>query len=232
MATKALQNRFLKSLRVYWLLVLSIALVVISGALYLAANWEPWVSDPITSNHQSNLANSYHFAKPHQPASAQLATPAKVTREGQVFARVTVPRFGDGWVRLVGQGVMWHPTLNEIGIGHYRQTQMPGEVGNFAIAAHRGGFGGTFRNIDQLQLGDKVFVETRDAIYTYRYLQTKIVKPNDINTISKAPRELIGARKGAKYMTMTSCYPTWVNTHRIVVWLELVRTDLKVSHSG
>jgi sortase A len=228
----ASSTRALSFVKKHWLPLTSATLLVVSASLVLAAYWQPWVSDPITSSQQTSLARGYHFAEPHQTANSQLPTPAKATREGQVFARVTVPRFGDGWVRLVGQGVMWHPTLNEIGIGHYRQTQMPGEVGNFAIAAHRGGFGGTFRNIDQLQSGDKVFVETRDAIYTYRYLQTKIVKPNDINTISKAPRELIGARKGAKYMTMTSCYPTWVNTHRIVVWLELVKTDLKVSNNG
>ena len=218
--------------RKHWLPLTSAALLVTSGVLALAANWQPLVSDPITSSQQSNLANSYHFAEPHKRTKHQLPKPVNIIREGQVFARVTVPRFGDNWVRLVGQGVRWNPTLNEIGIGHYRQTQMPGEVGNFAIAAHRGGFGGTFRNIDQLRAGDKVFVETRDAVYTYKYLQTKVVKPNDINTISRQPRELIGVHKGAKYMTMTSCYPTWVNTHRIVVWLELIKRDLKVSNEG
>ena len=44
---------------------------------------------------------------------------------------------------------------------------MPGEVGNFAVAAHRSTHDEPFANIDDLRVGDKVYVQTREAWYTY-----------------------------------------------------------------
>jgi hypothetical protein len=74
--------------------------------------------------------------------------------------------------------------------------------------------------------GDKVYVQTNEAWYTYRYLQTKIVKPDEIDVISPAPKSLIGSKEGGRYLTMTSCDPIYVNTNRIIVWFELEKIDL------
>ena len=48
-----------------------------------------------------------------------------------------------------------------------RSRRCPGEVGNFAVAGHRTTNGHPFRKIDELEVGDKIFVETKDAWYTY-----------------------------------------------------------------
>jgi sortase (surface protein transpeptidase) len=42
-----------------------------------------------------------------------------------------------------------------------------------------------------------------------------------VSVIDSVPFELDGAHVGGKYMTMTSCTPIFVNTQRIIVWLEL-----------
>jgi sortase A len=163
-------------------------------------------------------------AKQHgavQFSEKRFVDPVKANHLGDVFARIVVPRLGSDYVRLVGEGTKWHPVLNEIGIGHYTNTARPGEVGNFATAAHRGGFGGSYKNIHRLVKGDKVYVETNDGWYTYGYRQTKIVKPSDTDVISAVPKELVGSHAGGSYMTMTSCDPIFVNTNRIIVWLEL-----------
>ncbi|MFM7030051.1 MAG: class E sortase [Micrococcales bacterium] len=202
----------------------SVALVVAGVVGLLSQYWPMIAGDAIVGGMQSDRAHSFHFGNP-QGADAKY--PLNPQKEGEVFARMTVPRFGKDWARLIGQGTRWHPTLNEIGVGHFRGTALPGGVGNFAVAAHRGGFGGTFRDIDKLGPGDKVYVETRDAIYTYVYMQTKIVKPSDIGVVAPVPAELIGAVAGGHYMTMTSCYPIWVDSHRIVVWLSLGGVEYK-----
>ena len=51
-----------------------------------------------------------------------------------------VPRFGEDYARVIGEGV-GNPVLNStsLGIGHYTGTQMPGEVGNFAVEPRQGG---------------------------------------------------------------------------------------------
>ena len=55
--------------------------------------------------------------------------------------------------------------LNVRRIGHYDGTQMPGEVGNMVLAAHRTGWGSPFVDANKLELGDSIYVETADGWY-------------------------------------------------------------------
>jgi sortase A len=61
------------------------------------------------------------------------------------------------------------------GIGHFPGTG-PGQIGNFALAAHRVTHGEPFRHLPDLRPGDEIIVETADAIYRY-VLDTD---PNDL----------------------------------------------------
>jgi len=193
--------------------------VVITLGLILAlfVGYKAFVQDSVVADSQVQKAEQFGKGKD----SHKFRELSKVNRPAQIFGRMYVPRFGSKWTRLVAEGTRWHPVLNEIGVGHYIGTAMPGQKGNFAVAAHRGGFGGAFKEIHRLVAGDKVYVETRDSWFVYKYLQTKIVAPTDLNVIRSVPKELVGAKVGGRYMTMTSCTPIYVNTQRIIVWLEL-----------
>ena len=193
--------------------------VVITLGLILAlfVGYKAFVQDSVVADSQFQKAEQ--FGKGTD--SHKFRELSKVNRPAQIFGRMYVPRFGSKWTRLVAEGTRWHPVLNEIGVGHYTGTAMPGQKGNFAVAAHRGGFGGAFKEIHRLVAGDKVYIETRNSWFVYKYLQTKIVAPTDLNVIRAVPKELVGAKVGGRYMTMTSCTPIFVNTQRIIVWLEL-----------
>jgi len=199
------------------LLVIGELLVTLGVLVGLFASYEVFIQDEVVGAKQTELAQEYG----HEVAKSKFIDPVKARTLGDIFGRMYVPRFGSEWTRLVAQGTRWHPVLNEIGVGHYNTSALPGEVGNFAVAAHRGGFGGAFKNIHRLVEGDRVYLETNDYWYVYKYLQTKIVDPSDIAVIDPVPAELDGAQVGGHYMTMTSCTPIFVNTQRIVVWLEL-----------
>jgi sortase A len=58
---------------------------------------------------------------------------------GQAFATLYIPRFGEDFARPIAEGVDLPTVLNNprLGVGRYPETQDLGEVGNFAIAAHR-----------------------------------------------------------------------------------------------
>ena len=76
------------------------------------------------------------------------------------------------------------------GIGHYPQTQMPGQPGNFAIAGHRVTHGSPFRKLLELRKGDQVIVETADAVYTYELdgsPRDLTVKPTDNWVLDPVP---------------------------------------------
>jgi sortase A len=141
---------------------------------------------------------------------------------GEIFAKLYVPRFGADYVRNIAEGTSLAKVLNTVGVGHYINTQMPGEVGNFAIAGHRAGNGGPMRKIDSFVDGDLVYVETATNRYTYRYLETKIVAPEEIGVIAPEPALLTKKSGPGKYLTLTSCTPIYVNSDRIIAWFEQV----------
>ncbi len=203
--------------------------LVVAGVSAYNAWGQDWVSSmaqsQLASQYGPNSKNSDATGSQSQPVSAKtFIDPEKATHLADIFGEVYIPRLGDKWSRLVAEGVKWQPVLNEIGIGHYPTSQMPGEVGNFAVAAHRGGFGGAFRDIHRIKTGDHVYVLTNQGWFDYEYMQTKIVKPSDVDVINPVPKELKGAIVGGQYMTLTSCTPIFVNTNRIIVWLKLVGT--------
>ena len=206
--------------------VIGITLIASGVVVTSITAWKVWGENEWDSYKQTHSVTEYQPApKPAIEGKKQFIDPDKATALGDIFGKIYIPRLGKSWVRLVAQGVKWHPVLNEIGIGHYPGSALPGEVGNFAVAGHRGGFGGAFLNIHRLKAGDHVYVETNQGWYSYVYLQTKIVKPDDLDVISASPKELKGHVKGERYMTLTSCTPVFVNTDRIIVWLKLDATS-------
>jgi sortase A len=204
-------------------------LLITAGIIMmLYVGWQLFINDPLLADKQQNVSETY--VQPQNPDSQPFETISHNLKQGKVFGKLYIPRFGKTYERLIGQGTFQKITLNKIGPGHYLSSQWPGEEGNFAVAAHRTSHGAPFNKIDTLTDGDLVFVQTNDFWFTYKYLQTAIVDPSNIGVINQVPRGLTGAHAGGKYMTMTSCHPKWTNRQRIVVWLELV--DQQPSSAG
>ena len=66
------------------------------------------------------------------------------------------------------------------------QTSMPlgGENTNTVIAAHRGYYGAEMlRNVQQIQIGDKITMTTPWDTLVYRVCELKIIQPDDINAL-------------------------------------------------
>ena len=201
------------------------SLITAGIILLLYVVWQLFINDPVVSNNQQHLSKQY--ANEQTQVMKQFADQTKNLKQGKVFAKLYVPRFGKDYERVIGQGTFQKITLNVVGVGHYLSSEWPGQTGNFAVAAHRTSHGAPFSNIDKLTAGDKVWVETNDNWFTYEYRQTKIVDPSDVGVIQNVPVGLSNANKSGYYMTMTSCHPKWSNRQRIVVWLELVNTQPK-----
>ena len=143
----------------------------------------------------------------------------------RAIATLRIARCGSDWTRVVYEGTSVNNVLTPYGVGHYTKTGMPGQVGNFALAAHRAGSGGPFRNIDKLVDGDLAVVETASTRFTYRFLQSKVVEPSAIGVIAPDPMGLTAQRSSDALLTLTSCTPIHVNTQRFVAWFELVSAE-------
>jgi sortase (surface protein transpeptidase) len=87
---------------------------------------------------------------------------------GEGFAKLYIPAFGADYVFTVVEGT--DPDDLYIGPGHYSETQLPGQQGNFAVAGHRVSKGSPFNDLGLLASCDAVVVETQDDWFVYRVL--------------------------------------------------------------
>ncbi len=155
--------------------------------------------------------------KVYSPAGAPvMAEPAEAT----TFAALWVPRWGSDYIKPVSEGTDRHTTLDRLGIGHYTDTAMPGEVGNFAIAGHRTTYGKPFTDINTLEVGDALVVQTDGAWYVYRVTSTQIVQPEQVEVIAPVPNQP-GTAPTVASITLTSCHPRYSAEQRYIVHGEL-----------
>jgi sortase A len=206
-------------------------LLLTSGVLILLfLGWQLWWNDAIMAGQQSSAASDLSSQWLEEgraargdatPASADYGDPvvgAASHANGEAFAVMYVPRFGEDSQRRIAEGTGLD-VLNsmELGVGHYPGTQMPGEVGNFAIAAHRSAYGGGMHEIEQLQLGDAIYIQTQDGWYTYRFRNLEYVTPETVAVLAPVPHHP-EAQAGDRIITLTSCNPLYSTAERIVAY--------------
>lgn len=143
---------------------------------------------------------------------------------GQPWGILRIPRLGATWSKPIYEGVGLDVLAN--GLGHYQGTNLPGEVGNIAIAGHRAGHGNPLIDIDAIQDGDLLVIETREAYFVYKVDRHEIVEPTDIAVIAPVP-EKPGQAPTERHFTLTSCNPRYGSTHRYIVFSTFVE---KIPH--
>lgn len=165
---------------------------------------------------------------PSAPSNSEPAMP--LLAEGSVLGRVSIDRLNLS--AMVRQGVT-AKTLSEA-VGHVPSTALPGQPGNFAIAAHRDTL---FRVLKDIRRDDLVTFQSDSGTFTYKVLATKIVKPSDVSVIRPDGGGLIAnADPGRdKLLTMITCYPFYYvgsAPKRFIVEASLVKSDASASPPG
>jgi len=90
------------------------------------------------------------------------------------------------------------------------------------VAGHRTTYGRPFSDIDLLQKGDVVVVETKASYVVYAVQRHVIVTPDRVEVIAPVPQEP-GAKANQAWMTMTACHPRFSASQRYVVFAKLVK---------
>ncbi len=206
-------------------------LLITGGVLvFLFLGWQLWLNDIVVGNEQNQVAatlvESWTAGNPslnqEETVPVDHGDPIvmKAPAEAKAFAVMYVPRFGTDYQRTISEGVSLTRVLNKNGIGHYDSTAMPGDVGNFAVAAHRTTYGAPFSNIAELRVGDKIYVQTEDAYYTYVFRNREYVSPARVSVLNAVPR-FEGIEPTARLLTMTSCNPKFSKSERIIAYAVL-----------
>jgi LPXTG-site transpeptidase (sortase) family protein len=100
------------------------------------------------------------------------------------------------------------------GPGHHPETARPGQIGNFAVAGHREP--GMFWDLDRLESGDPVIVQTESAYVTHVVTGADVVPPTAVEVVAPVP-DHPDLPASAAVLTLTTCDPKWDNYQRLVV---------------
>lgn len=212
------------------IILIIILLVGFSVMLY------PTVSDWWNSKVQSRAVASYNEAVAQMNDGAT----ERFLSEAQEYNRKLTGLYApftdydsiDGYneiLNISGTGIMgyisipviksefpiYHGTSAEvlnIAAGHLQGSSFPvgGADTHAVISAHRGlPTAKLFTDLDKLVVGDIFTITILDRVYTYEVEEILIVKPEEIDKLAIIP--------GKDYVTLMTCTPYGVNTHRLLV---------------
>ena len=96
--------------------------------------------------------------------------------------------------------------------GHIEGSSLPvgGESTHAVLSAHRGlPTAKLFSDLDLMQVGDRFTIHTLNQTLTYQVDQITVILPEEIEALAIEP--------GGDYVTLMTCTPYAVNTHRLLV---------------
>jgi sortase A len=200
-------------------------LITLGLVVALFAAYAVWGKAAAVASHQNELDAALEeqwrdptIAPTAPPETTDEPTSAPPIPAGNAIGRLYLPRLKSHWV--VVEGVS--PGDIDYAPGHYPDTAMPGQIGNFAVAGHRSH--GMFWDLDQIQAGDAVVVETRSTWFIYRVTQSRVVPPTAVEVVAPVPGQP-GAAPAEAFLTITTCHPKWDNYQRLIVHAKLERAQ-------
>lgn len=107
-----------------------------------------------------------------------------------------------------------------VAVGHLQGSTLPvgGKGTHSVISAHRGlPSAKLFSDLDQLVEGDTFTITVLKDMYTYEVEEINIVEPDKMDTLVCVP--------GEELVTLMTCTPYGVNSHRLLVRAHLVDSE-------
>ncbi|MCO7136616.1 class C sortase [[Clostridium] leptum] len=220
-----------------WVILTSVFVFLAGVGIFLY----PTVSNWMAEHNQSEIIHSYQD-KVSEFSGQQLAEEwekAVVYNENLTGDPVHDPFvMGSGYVipenyeetlNLNGDGVMCYLEIPKIGVnlpvyhgaseevlekgaGHLEATTLPigGQGRHSVISAHRGlPSAELFTRLDEMEVGDVFYIHVLDQTLAYEVDQIETILPEEL--------EKLAAEDGKDLVTLLTCTPYAVNTHRLLV---------------
>lgn len=218
--------------------------IVIAGIIFLLAlllTLYPVISNLYNQEHQSLIKTEYEevvaqtdtaeFDRIRKLAVAynKAITPGTAGETYSQKAILAASEDYDSQLNLSGSGIMGYVKIPKIqvelpiyhgtgsdslerGTGHLLGSSLPvgGESVHTIITGHSGmASQKMFTDLEQLEIGDVFYLHVLDAVLAYQVYFKEPVVPHDSSRL--------GIIQGKDLCTLITCYPTGVNTHRLLV---------------
>ena len=222
--TRAHQKRQATSRFSFWrFLVTTVGELLIIAGLIVGGYvvWQLWWTSVTVASDVKERIGTFQEEHPTQDPS-NIATPRTDAPPiidqpayGEYFGVLHVPKWN--WMEIPVVEGTGQELLDTGSAGHYVETQLPGELGNFALAGHRRTYGNNFRRVDILEPGDQLIMETANAYIVFEMTGNEIVSPDAYEVVLPVPNQP-GAEPTERLMTLTTCHPEFGNSERFIVY--------------
>ena len=223
--------------------VISTAILVVLLLVGLSVTLYPTVSDWWNSRVQTRAIATYNQSVEQMDTGDKERLLMEAHSYNATLSHLTAPFTNwedagnyDKILDISGTGIMgyisipkiqvelpiYHGTSAEVlnvAVGHLQGSSFPvgGENTHAVISAHRGlPSAKLFSDLDQLVEGDTFTVTILDEVLTYEVEKIFIVKPDELDKLAIIP--------GGDYVTLMTCTPYGVNSHRLLVRAHRVDT--------
>lgn len=171
---------------------------------------QPLYTDYLASREQTRLTQNL------KTATVRQAFEANDLEESSPVTRLRIPKLGVDTIVVEGTS----KEALDAGAGHYPGTPLPGGPGNVAIAGHRTTYGKPFADLDLMQPGDRVELDTPVGQFVYEMIpgfdghaNPWVIEPSDWSVIDRTSEPML---------TLTTCHPKRSAKQRLVARLKLV----------
>lgn len=113
---------------------------------------------------------------------------------------------------------IYHGTSEEVlelGVGHIENSSLPiGGISTHSVLTGHTGLpkAELFTKLVDLKIGDIFYIHVLDKLLTYKVYETKVILPEKIDELQIV--------NGKDYVTLVTCTPYGINTHRLLVKAE------------
>lgn len=161
------------------------------------------------------------FSNPNRTESEDYQNILNIDGKG-LMGYISIPKID---VRIP----IYHGTSSKVlekGVGHLEGSSFPvgGMSAHAILSAHRGlPSAKLFTDLDQLKEGDKFYIYILDQALAYEVDQILVVEPSET--------EALQLQEGKDYVTLVTCTPYAINTHRLLVRGTRVEYDEQIAQS-
>ena len=127
--------------------------------------------------------------------------------------------------------IIYHTIEEDVlqkGIGHVAESHLPigGSSTHCVLAGHTGlPSAKLLTNIDHLKLGDRFYIHVLNEVLEYKIDDISVVEPSEVSRLNVV--------SGKDYVTLVTCTPYGVNSHRLLVrGVRVDSTDLSAKEDG
>lgn len=222
-----------------------VMLVGLAVLLYpvVATQWNNWLQDKVSAEYQHELDSVENM----QPSASDMIAAAQLYNErltnGPILdpwlARISADNaaYQDYLSQLSGLSAMSNVVIPSIdsrlpvfhgtseatlqkGVGHLYGSSLPvgGEGTHAVLTGHTGLTNATlWDNLTDLKAGDAIYLSTFGERMKYEVHDTEVVLPHETESLETVP--------GKDLLTLITCTPYGVNTHRLLVHAHRVEMD-------